>query len=270
MFGKNKTASPEQAKAEPVSKEKKPASGRLQTFLDPLLKANPLFVTMLGLCPALAVTTSIENAIGMAFLFTFVLFFSNLIISALRKIIPDEVRTPAYIVIIATFVTVVKILTETFLPELYNGLGVFISLIVVNCIVLGRAEAFASKNGVVDTMIDSLGNGLGYGWAILAVGFVREVLGTGTITFGKVFTFIPKTVIPVLGGYPGSDFSLAIPLFASPAGGFLVIGIVLAIIAAVSNHKAAKERERLRQERAAAAAAKAAAAAQATAQKGEK
>ncbi|MGM9813398.1 MAG: electron transport complex subunit RsxE [Candidatus Enteromonas sp.] len=236
-----------------MANEQKTKSNRLAIFTDPLLKANPLFMMVLGMCPALAVTTSVENAIGMALLFIFVLFFSTLIISALRKVIPDEVRTPAYIVIIATFVTVVKILTETFLPELYSSLGVFISLIVVNCIVLGRAEAFSSKNGVVDTMLDSLGNGLGYGWAIIAVGLIREVFGKGTLSFGQVFTFIPSTTIPVLGGFEGTDFSLAIPLLASPAGGFLVIAVILAIIAAVNNAKLAKERAKARAARAASA-----------------
>ncbi|MGN1261672.1 MAG: electron transport complex subunit RsxE [Candidatus Enteromonas sp.] len=234
-----------------MAKENKSSKARI--FLDPILKANPLFVMVLGTCPALAVTASIESAIGMGILFTFVLFFSTLLVSLLRKVIPDEVRTPAYIVIIATFVTVVKILTETFLPALYNTLGVFISLIVVNCIVLGRAEAFASKNGPVDTMLDSLGNGLGYAWAIIAIAVVREVIGVGTITIGKVFTFLPKTVIPVLAGYSGTDIAFNIPLFAGSAGGFLVLGIALAIIAAITNHKAAKEREKARAAKLAAA-----------------
>lgn len=236
-----------------MAKEKQSSKARI--FLDPILKANPLFVMVLGTCPALAVTSSIESAIGMGILFTFVLFFSTLLVSLLRKVIPDEVRTPAYIVIIATFVTVVKILTETFLPALYNSLGVFISLIVVNCIVLGRAEAFASKNGPVDTMLDALGNGLGYAWAIIAIAIVREIIGVGTITVGKIFPFFgPKPItIPVLAGYPGSDIAFNIPLFAGSAGGFLVLGIALAIIAAVTNHKAAKEREKARAAKLAAA-----------------
>ncbi|MCQ2797158.1 MAG: electron transport complex subunit RsxE [Bacilli bacterium] len=228
---------------------------KLRVFLDPLLKANPLFVMVLGTCPALAVTTSLESAIGMGLLFTFVVFFSNLIISALRKIIPDEVRTPCYIVVIATFVTVVKILSSTFLPELYNSLGVFVSLLVVNCIVLGRAEAFASQNTVVDSMLDGVGNGIGYTWAIAAIALVREVLGAGTLTFGKVFTFIPKVTLPILGGFKNSDFSMAMPVFKSSAGGFLVLGIALAIIAAVNNHKEQKAKEAARAAKAAAAAA---------------
>lgn len=229
---------------------KENTSKRSRIFLDPLLKANPLFVMVLGTCPALAVTTSFESAIGMGLLFTFVVFFSNLLISALRKVIPEEVETPAYIVIIATFVTIVKILTSTFLPELYNSLGVFVSLLVVNCIVLGRAEAFANKNGVVDSILDGLGNGLGYTWAIAVIALFREVVGAGTLTFGKTFTFIPQITIPILGGFPGTNFSLAIPLFKSSAGGFLVLGFALAILAAVNNHKKHKAQEALKAQKA--------------------
>ena len=229
---------------------KENTSKRSRIFLDPLLKANPLFVMVLGTCPALAVTTSFESAIGMGLLFTFVVFFSNLLISALRKVIPEEVETPAYIVIIATFVTIVKILTSTFLPELYNSLGVFVSLLVVNCIVLGRAEAFANKNGVVDSMLDGLGNGLGYTWAIAVIALFREVVGAGTLTFGKTFTFIPQITIPILGGFKGTNFSLASPLFKSSAGGFLVLGFALAILAAVNNYKKHKAQEALKAQKA--------------------
>ena len=229
---------------------KENTSKRSRIFLDPLLKANPLFVMVLGTCPALAVTTSFESAIGMGLLFTFVVFFSNLLISALRKVIPEEVETPAYIVIIATFVTIVKILTSTFLPELYNSLGVFVSLLVVNCIVLGRAEAFANKNGVVDSMLDGLGNGLGYTWAIAVIALFREVVGAGTLTFGKTFTFIPQITIPILGGFKGTNFSLAIPLFKSSAGGFLVLGFALAILAAVNNYKKHEAQEALKAQKA--------------------
>ena len=229
---------------------KENTSKRSRIFLDPLLKANPLFVMVLGTCPALAVTTSFESAIGMGLLFTFVVFFSNPLISALRKVIPEEVETPAYIVIIATFVTIVKILTSTFLPELYNSLGVFVSLLVVNCIVLGRAEAFANKNGVVDSMLDGLGNGLGYTWAIAVIALFREVVGAGTLTFGKTFTFIPQITIPILGGFKGTNFSLAIPLFKSSAGGFLVLGFALAILAAVNNYKKHNAQEALKAQKA--------------------
>ena len=234
---------------------KKERSPHLQAFLNPIWEANPLFVLILGTCPALAVTTSLESALGMGLLFTFVLVGSNVLISALRKLIPEEVETPSYIVIIATFVCLVEMFSEAFLPELYSSLGVFISLLVVNCIVLGRAEAFASKNGPVDTMLDALGNGLGYAWAIIAIAIVREIIGVGTITIGKIFPFFGSKpiTIPVLAGYPGSDIAFNIPLFAGSAGGFLVLGIALAIIAAVTNHKAAKEREKARAAKLAAA-----------------
>ena len=214
-----------------------------ESFLSPLWNANPLLVSLLGLCPALAVTKTLEASFGMGLLFTLVLVCSNVLISALRKIIPEEVRTPSYIVIIATFVTLVKMLSEAFLPELYSTLGVFVSLLVVNCIVLGRAEAFASKNGVVDSLLDGIGNGIGYTVAICLIGLIREVLGTGMLTFGSTFTFIAdlnggeKVHLYLLKG-PGYDASFF--FLSSPAGGFLVLGIVLAIIMAISNYKTNK------------------------------
>jgi electron transport complex protein RnfE len=207
-----------------------------QSFLAGIIVENPLFVMVLGTCPALAITKSLEAAFGMGLLFTFVLFGSNILVSLLRKIIPDEIRTPAYIVIIATFVTVVKMFTEAYLPDLYSTLGVFLSLLVVNCIVLGRAEAFASKNGVLDATLDALGNGIGYTLAICLIALFREILGTGMLTFGKIFTFIPLTKLPILKALDGSyDYSLSI--FSNPAGGFIVFGIILAVIAAITNHK---------------------------------
>ena len=209
-----------------------------ENFLNPIWKQNPLFVLLLGTCPALAVTTTIENAIGMGILFTFVLVGSSVLVSLLRKVIPEEVETPAFIIIIATFVTIVKMVAEAFVPELYTGLGVFISLLVVNCIVLGRAEAFAKKNSVFDSFLDALGNGVGYIIAILIIAAVREILGNGTITFGVVFTFIPKVSIPVL---KFDNVDLSISLFAKPAGGFIVYGVIEAIIAAVNVSKAQKE-----------------------------
>ena len=200
-----------------------------QNFLKGLFIENPLFVSVLGTCPALATTKSIEAAIGMGILFSIVLICSNVLISLIRKLIPDEVRTPCYIVVIATFVTMVKMLANAFLPELYSTLGVFISLIVVNCIVLGRAEAYASKNGPFDSLIDALGMGVGYTLAIVVMAFFREVLGTGYITFGKIFTFIPYFQIPILT----KDF--AIKLFTLPSGAFIVFACILAAIAAFSN-----------------------------------
>lgn len=199
-------------------------------FLKGLFKENPLFVSILGTCPALATTKTIEAAIGMGILFTIVLICSNVLVSLLRKIITEEIRTPAYIVIIATFVTIVKMLTNAFLPELYSSLGVFISLIVVNCIVLGRAEAYASKNTVFDSLIDALGMGLGYMLALISMALFREVLGTGMISFGKIFTFMnfKLTIIP-------KDY--AIKLFTTPVGAFIVFAIILAVIAFIQNRK---------------------------------
>ena len=206
-----------------------------EAFLAPLLKANPLFVLVLGTCPALAVTTTLEQAIGMGILFTVVLALSNVIISALRKFIPEYVRIPSYIVIIATFVTVVKLLAEAFLPELYSSLGVFLSLITVNCIVLGRAEAFAQDNPVLPSLLDGLGNGLGYTIAICIIALFREILGAGTLSFGKTFTFIPQVTIPLL---KGDTWDYSMPLLQQPTGAFLVLGIVIALIAVIVNFRA--------------------------------
>ena len=201
-----------------------------QNLLKGFIKENPLFVTLLGTCPALATTTSIESALGMGALFMFVLIGSNVFISLLRKIIPDQVKIPCYIVVIATFVTIVKMLSEAFLPELYSSLGVFISLIVVNCIVLGRAEAYASKNGVFDSFLDAIGMGLGYTMAIVIIAIIREFLGTGGFTFGEVLTFLPHVSFTPLEDY-------AISFFTMPVGAFLVLGLTLAVIALHRNKK---------------------------------
>ena len=226
---------------------KKERSPHLQAFLIPIWEANPLFVLILGTCPALAVTTSLESALGMGLLFTFVLVGSNVLISALRKLIPEEVETPSYIVIIATFVCLVEMFSEAFLPDLYSSLGVFISLLVVNCIVLGRAEAFANKNGVLDSLLDGIGNGIGYTLAIAIIGLVREILGTGKLSFGNTLTFLPKVSLPILNfsDYGGPDFSLSI--FTQPTGAFIVLGVIMAIIAAVKIHKDNKAKERKKQ-----------------------
>lgn len=203
---------------------------------------NPLFVLLLGTCPSLATTTSIESAIGMGILFIIVLVCSNVLISLCRKIIPDEIHIPCYIVIIATFVTAVKLLTEAFLPELYSTLGVFISLIVVNCIVLGRAEAFASKHNVLESFLDGVGMGLGYTMALIIIAFFREFLGTGGFTFGKVFTFIP-----LIEFLPLKDY--AIRFFVLPGGAFLVLGIILAVIAGYKNSKEAYKKSCAKKEK---------------------
>lgn len=209
-------------------------------FLKGIIHENPLFVSILGTCPALATTRSLESAIGMGILFTIVLICSNVLISLLRKIIPDEIKTPSYIVVIATFVTIVSMLTNAFLPELYDTLGVYISLIVVNCIVLGRAEAYASKNKVFDSFIDALGMGIGYSLAIMFMGLLREVLGTGMISFGIIFPFIPKFSIPILTYIDISGeivFDYSVGLFIQPAGAFIILALILAILAFIKNRK---------------------------------
>lgn len=203
-----------------------------KNFLKGIIAENPLFISVLGTCPALATTKSIEAAIGMGFLFTIVLICSNVLVSLLRKLINEDIRTPAYIVIIATFVTMVKMFTNAFLPELYSTLGVFISLIVVNCIVLGRAEAYASKNTVFDSLIDALGMGVGYTMAICIMAFFREFLGTGGFTIGNIFTFIPKATLQIIPkGYE-------INMFQNPVGAFIVFGLILAVMAFYKNRKA--------------------------------
>lgn len=230
-----------------------------KNFLKGIAIENPLFVSILGTCPALATTKSLEAAIGMGLLFTIVLVCSNVLVSLLRKLIPEEIRTPAYIVIIATFVTIVKMFTNAFLPDLYSTLGVFISLIVVNCIVLGRAEAYASKNTVFDSLIDALGMGVGYTIALLTMAFFREFLGTGGFTIGKIFTFIPEAKLQIIPkGYE-------ISMFQNPAGAFIVFGLILAVIAFINNRKAelksnlekAEKIKKMQEAKAAAAAAQA-------------
>jgi electron transport complex protein RnfE len=147
-----------------------------------LFRNNPIFRLVLGLCPTLAVTTSLENAIGMGLASTFVLVCSNILVSALRKVIPAAVHIPCYIVIIATFVTATDLLMQAFLPALSESLGIFIPLIVVNCIILGRAEAFASRNGIIDSLADGIGSGVGFTMSLSLVAAVREIVGAGTLT----------------------------------------------------------------------------------------
>ena len=226
-----------------------------KNFLKGIIAENPLFVSILGTCPALATTKTLEAAIGMGFLFTIVLLCSSVLVSLLRKFISEEIRTPAYIVIIATFVTIVKMLANAFLPALYSTLGVFISLIVVNCIVLGRAEAYASKNGPFDSFIDALGMGVGYTLAIMLMAIFREFLGTGAFVFGETLPF-PRAI--ELRIFPEE---YAISLFQMPAGAFIVFGIILAVLAFIKNRKAEKKAalEKLEKQRKAEEAKKAAA-----------
>ena len=165
----------------------------MERLVNGLIKENPTFVLMLGMCPTLAVTTSAVNGLGMGLTTMVVLALSNLFISLLRRIIPDRVRIPAFIVIIASFVTVAELLLKAFIPFLYSALGLYIPLIVVNCIILGRAEAYASKNGVISSLFDGVGMGLGFTFALTVIGAIRELLGAGEV-FG--FHIMPQSYVP--------------------------------------------------------------------------
>ena len=184
---------------------------KLQVVLNGILKSNPVFVLVLGMCPTLGTTTSAENGMGMGLATTAVLIMSNIVISLIKNLIPDKVRIPAFIVVIASFVTIIQMLMEAFVPALYASLGVFIPLIVVNCIILGRAEAFASKHGAFVSALDGVGIGLGFTLSLTAVGAVREILGSGSI-FGYTFA---GDVMPLL--------------FILAPGGFLVLGYLMVL-----------------------------------------
>ena len=164
-----------------------------ERLINGLLKENPTFVLMLGMCPTLAVTTSAMNGLGMGLTTTVVLTLSNIMISLLRNIIPDKVRIPAFIVVIASFVTIVELLLEGFIPALYDALGIYIPLIVVNCIILGRAEAYASKNSIIPSLFDGLGMGLGFSLALTCIGAIRELLGVGEIFGARI---MPGSYVP--------------------------------------------------------------------------
>ena len=187
-------------------------------FLNGVLTENPTFRLVLGMCPTMAVTTAAINGIGMGLAATFVLIGSNTVISILRKFVPDEVRIPAFVLIICTFVTMVQMLLQAFVPSLYESLGMFIPLIVVNCIILARAEAFASKNGVLASAVDGAGMGIGFTLALTLIAGIRELIGAGTI-FG----------VSVFGG--GYEPMLVMIL---PTGGFLTLGILVGIINALA------------------------------------
>ncbi len=187
-----------------------------------IIKENPTYVLMLGMCPTLAVTTSAMNGIGMGLSTTVVLVMSNLFISALRKVIPDKVRMPAFIVIVASFVTIVQFLVQGFLPDLYESLGIYIPLIVVNCIILGRAESYASKNPIVPSIFDGIGMGLGFTIGITIIGAIRELIGAGAI-----FGF---QVLPLADEQTGTAGYTPISIFILAPGAFLVLGFVVAIM----------------------------------------
>lgn len=201
---------------------------KLQNFTKGIIKENPILVSVLGLCPALAITISVENALGMGIAILFVLTFSNLIISLIRNIVPNEIRIPMFIVVIATLVTLVDMLMGAFLPALHKSLGIFIPLIVVNCIILGRAEAYASKNKPLDSVIDGVGMALGYTAVLVIISFFREFMASGAITiWGNLKLDL------------NADRSAQIftSFFTSPAGAFIVLGLILGIVAALRNRK---------------------------------
>ena len=192
-----------------------------------LVKENPTFVLMLGMCPTLAVTTSAINGIGMGLSTTAVLIMSNMLISMLRKIIPDSVRMPAFIVVVASFVTIVDFLLEGFVPGLYDSLGLYIPLIVVNCIILGRAESYASKNPVLPSVFDGIGMGLGFTVGLTCIGIVRELIGAGQI-FGK--QVMPDSYEPLT-------------IFILAPGAFFVLACLVALQNKIKHHLAEKGKE---------------------------
>lgn len=191
----------------------------LDNLKNGIIKSNPVLVLLLGLCPTLAVSTSIDNAFGMTAAVLFVLISSNIIVSLIRKYTPERVRIPVFIVIIATLVTIVDLSMQAFLPSLSKSLGIFIPLIVVNCIILGRAEAFASKNKLPNAIMDALGMGIGFGIAITIISIFRQIIGTGDLTiFGNNIFQVPGLI----------DHPMAI--FILPMGAFLVVAILLATL----------------------------------------
>ena len=198
-----------------------------------LFKENPVFILMLGLCPTLGVTTQVINALGMGAGVIFVLIFSNIFVSLLKNIIPPSVRIPSYIVIIAAFVTIVEMVMHAYAPSIYQSLGIFLPLIVVNCIILGRAEAFANKNTIVDSFLDAVGMGLGFTIAILIIALIREVFGSGTITLFAVGGFDGVIKIPLLYTYPVRIFTLA-------AGALLLMGYLKGFFEWFSKRKGGK------------------------------
>lgn len=201
------------------------SNSKLNILTKGFFKENPTLILVLGCCPTLAVTTSVVNALGMGAATTFVLLMSNMLISALKNVIPDKVRIPSYIVIIATFVSMIDLLIQGFLPSLSASLGVFIPLIVVNCIVLGRAEAFANKNTVFDSLLDGLGMGIGFTIALVLIGGIREILGAGSFLG---FQFIP------------SEYNMLI--FVLAPGAFLVFGFVMAAVRFIVNKREEKKK----------------------------
>ena len=190
-------------------------------FIKGIIKENPLFVLVLGMCPSLAVTTSVSNAIGMGLATTFVLVCSNILISLLKDFIPSKIRIPCYIVVIASFATICELMMEAYVPEIFNSLGIFIPLIVVNCIILGRAEAFACKNNMGNSLVDGLGMGLGFTASLVLISSFREILGEGT--------FFSYPIMPEV--YVANPMLIAI---LAP-GAFLTLGLLMAAIKLIVN-----------------------------------
>ena len=199
---------------------------RKENFTAGFIRENPVFGLYLGLCSTLAITTTLNNAIGMGVAVILVLVMSNVIISCLRKVTPSEIRIPVYIVVIATLVKIIQMLIKAYAPALDSALGVFIPLIVVNCIILGRAEAFASKNGIFDSALDGLGMGLGYTVSIIVMSALRQILATGILSF----RLIPEDYI--------------ISMFSQPFGAFITFAFLAGGLAAYKNHQNAKEAKR--------------------------
>lgn len=196
---------------------------KLSALTNGLIKENPTLVQLVGMCPVLAITTTLQNGIGMGLAVVVVLMLSNLLVSLCRNFTPDKIRIPIFVIIIATFVTIVGLLIEAFVPALHKSLGIFIPLIVVNCVILARAEAYAFSHGPVESMLDGIGMGLGFTFALMIISTIREILGTGAITLGGTVLFqlpLPQTISMIL-----------------PPGAFLVLALVLAIKNALSNRK---------------------------------
>ncbi len=217
----------------------------LEIFTKGLWKENGIFVMALGLCPALAVTSTFEGAFGMGILVMIILTATNTTVSLIRKFVPNTVRIPTYVIIIATEVTVLKMMVDAFAPDLANVLGVFIALITVNCIVFGRAESFASKNTVVKSMLDGLGVAIGFAFSLSMIGFLREFLGTGVIKIGYT---LPLGFEYVLFGNLGlSDYAMTV--LVNPPGAFLTIGVLLAIFTANKQAKVVRNAKKAKMKR---------------------
>ncbi len=212
----------------------KKQNSKLQILSNGIFAQNPTFRLVLGMCPTLAITTSAFNGLGMGLAATLILICSNALVSLLRKVIPDKVRIPAYVLIIATFVTLLEMLLKKFIPTLYSALGIYLPLIVVNCIILARAEAFASSNKVGDSILDGLGMGLGFTLALTCLGFVRELLGSGTIFAGTLGSLS-------FGISLGAAQKYSLAFFVLPAGGFLTLGLSMALVNWIGDKQAQKK-----------------------------